>query len=170
MTVTPIADILVEIQNMRDQEGSLSKFINLRHKLTENIEFNLYGGGFKDEGRKAFFARNALDETIFTATSADMVGGDAGGLDHMKRAIALETLAEKMQILEGISRSAKGRGKGMKSEMINLLTDPDRFERFIPSHQNIIESAASGSALLACWRFTKIMRDLQGQIKDLVGG
>ena len=70
MTVTPIADILVEIQNMRDQEGSLSKFINLRHKLTENIEFNLSGGGFKDEGRKALVDRNALDETIFTATSA----------------------------------------------------------------------------------------------------
>jgi hypothetical protein len=168
MTVTPIGDILAEIQSMRHQKISLSKFIDLRHKLTENIEFNLYGDGSKDEGRKVLAVRDALDKTIVMATSADVVGGDARGLDHMKQAIVLETLAERMQILEGISRSAKGTAIGMKSEMINLLIDPDRIQKFIPSHQNIIKSAASGSVLLARWRFNKIMRGIQDQMKEVV--
>jgi hypothetical protein len=53
----------------------------------------------------------------------------------------------------------------MKLEMIGILTDADRFERFTPDHQGIMKAAATGLAFLSVWRFNKLMKAIQLQAK-----
>lgn len=164
MTVTSLNDITADFQSLRNKATELSTFIDIRHKLTANIEFNLYGGGDKEEGRQALAIRNTLDETLFGASAADMVGGDKGGLDHMKQAITLENLSEKMQILEGVARKAKA--TSMKAALIDLLTDADRYTRFIPEHQKLIKAGAAGLPFLANWRINKVIDAIQRDARE----
>jgi hypothetical protein len=160
-----LKQIMADVESMRNKAWSLREVIQTRHKLTANIEFNLYGGGMKEEGRKALAVRSSLDEIITGATASDMVGGDLRGLDDLRKAIAMENLAEKLKIMEDISTRSKKSGISMKSEMLNILTDADRFERFTPDHQGIMKAAASGSVFLAVWRFNKLMTAIQLQAK-----
>ena len=140
---------------MRHKALPLGEVIRTRHDLTANIEFNLYGDGAKEEGRTALAVRNSLDEMIFGATASDLVNGDSGGLDHLKRAIVMETIAERLHILEGIYKIAKKNRSSVKQEMANIIVDRDRFERFTPNHRGIMKTAASGSVFLATWRLKR---------------
>lgn len=155
--------IVAEAQSMRDKPWPLKGLIQYRHKLTANVEFNLYGGGTREEGRRALAIRNLLDEMIFGVTAHDMVDGDLGGLEHFKKGIALENIAEQLKILEDLSANSKRRGMNMKRAMVDMLTDADRFERFTPDHREIMRAAASGPRFLAARRFNKILRDIQRQ-------
>jgi hypothetical protein len=159
--------LLAEAEALRDKPWPLGEMIRYRHKLTSNIEFNLYGGGTKEEGRRALAVRNSLDEMISGATASDMIDGDLGGLEHLRKGIAMENIAEKLQILEDLSVSAKQPGMNMKRAMTNILTDADRFQRFAPDHQAIIKAAASGSRFLAERRFKRILTAIQQQAEAL---
>ncbi len=155
MNITTLDEILLDISSLKHgQPMELSTLINLRHKLTTNIDYNLYNGGNKEEGRKALEVRGVLDNLVFNSSSEDLIDENSDGLTHLKNAITLEILAEQMQILEGVIKNAKK--KGMKNELINLLADPDKFSRFIPSHQEIIKAGATGFALLANRRINKV--------------
>ena len=55
----------------------------------------------------------------------------------------------------------------MKSEMINILSNSDRFDRFISEHQKLMKEAAAGLAILAHWRFNKIVDSIQAQAKEV---
>jgi hypothetical protein len=156
-------DILANFETWRGKPLPLGELIETRHKLTANIEFNLYCGGSKEEGRKALSVRNSLDELIFKARPSDLIDGKSDGLDHLKRAITVENLAERLQILEEVSKNAKGSAKKLKEELINVLVDRDRFERFFPEQQSNIKAAAIGSSFLAFRRLNKIMDSLRQQ-------
>ncbi len=149
MTNTTLNDIISDLEVLRHNQD-LNKIIDLRHKLTANIEYNLYGCGDKLEGRRALVIRNTLDESLFNLIASDMVGSDSSALEYMRRAITLETLSERIRILENVARNAQV--IGMKTELINLLTDADRFIRFIPAHQKLIKDGATGLAFLANWK------------------
>ena len=95
---------MADIGSMRNKALPLRKVIRTRPELTANIESNSHSDGAKDEGRKALAVRKLLDEIIFGATASDLVDGDLGGLDHVRRAIVMETIAERLQILEGSTR------------------------------------------------------------------
>ena len=165
MSVTSLDEITSTFESLRNKALQVSTLIDLRHKLTANIGFNLYGGGDKSEGRQALAVRNALDATIFSTTDADLVDPSKGGLEQLKHAINLENLSEKMQILEGVARNAKV--IGMKAELVNLLTDGDRFDRFIPAHQKQIKAGATGFAFLANWRINKVIDAIQLEARNL---
>ena len=92
MSPVSLEQIIAEAQSRRGKAWSLEGLIRYRHKLTANVEFNLYGGGTKEEGRRALAVRNLLDEMIFGATASDMVDCDLGGLEHLKKGIAMENI------------------------------------------------------------------------------
>ncbi|MBI1348649.1 hypothetical protein GC163_20445 [bacterium] len=167
MTVVPLEDIITELTNVREGGMTISVLANLRHKLTANIKVNLYGGGTKTEGRRALAMRNRLDENIYTITAADTVDGNVEGIEHLKRAIALENLAEQLDILIDMSRKANKTGKGMKSEMIDILSDSDRFGRFVPAHQKLMKDAAAGMSIFAHWKFNKLFDSIQAQANTI---
>jgi hypothetical protein len=125
----------------------------------------LYGGGTKEEGRRALAARNSLDEILLGINASDMVNDDLGVLESVKKGIAMENLAEKMQILEDLSASSKQPGMSMKRAMVNILTDADSLNRFTPDHQAIMKAAASGFGFLAERRFKKIVTAIQQQVQ-----
>ena len=79
--VSSLEQIAAEAEASRGKAMHLGEAIQYRHKLTANIKFNLYGGGTKEEGRRALAARNSLDEIIFGLTASDMVNDDLGGLE-----------------------------------------------------------------------------------------
>lgn len=166
MSVTSLDEITNSFESLRNKAMEVGTLIDLRHKLTANIQFNLYGGGDKGEGRKALAVRNALDETIFGTTDADLVDPSKGGIEQLKRAISLENLSEKMQILEGVARNAKA--IGMKAELVNLLTDGDRFDRFSAAHQIQIKAGATGFSFLANWRINKVIDALQLEARNYI--
>jgi hypothetical protein len=145
MSPVSLERIMAEAQSMRGKAWPLEGLIQYRHKLTANVEFNLYGGGAREEGRRALAVRNSLDEMIFGVTPSGMVDGDLGGLEHLRKGIAMENIAEKLEILEDLSASSKRRGMNMKRAMADILTDADRFERFTPYHREIMRAAAPSS-------------------------
>ena len=166
MSTARLDDIISDLESLRNNNQELNKIINLRHKLTANIEYNLYSdGGNKPEGRIVLTIRNALDESLFNLVASDMIDGDSSALEYIKKAITLETLSERMRILEGVTKDAQL--TSMKTELINLLTDTDRFSRFIPTHQKLIKEGATGLAFLANWRINKVIDALQQEAKKI---
>ena len=163
MTVTPLNDIISDIQNLLNKEMEIGMVVELRHKLTNSVRFNLYGDGDKDDGRKALAIRNSLDETLFNASASDVVGGDRSGLDHLKRAITLENLSEKMRLIEEAKQYAIV--AGMKAALTNLVMDVDKLDRFSPEHQEVIKKGATGLSLLSNQRINRVVNSIQREVQ-----
>ena len=148
-------------------DWQVSEMTDLRRKLTANIDYNLYGNGIRDEGRKALSVRDSLDKAIFESSEAD-IKGDFLAIEYFRHGIALETLAEQMQILEGVISRAKETRKTIKSGAVAILSDPDRLLRFSPKHQTLIRDAATGMAFLAQWRLNKVLNSLRQNTVHLI--
>lgn len=164
MHTNSLDNILEEIKDLKGKEAHISQFINLRHKLTENIVLNLFDKKNLDEGRSALSIRDKLDETIFNTTAEDMVDGDMGGIPHMQRAILLENLSERMKIIEDVQKDAKSFGS--KVALMTLLSDVDRLDRLIPIHKALVELGAKGFPLLAKRRINKIAKELRKEASN----
>jgi hypothetical protein len=160
-----VDEIITDVELMRNQAWPLSKLVEIRHKLTDSIDYNLYGSGSKEEGSKALSLRNCLDEAIHKVR--ETVEGDTDAIEHFKLAIALEKCAEKLQILERIAKSAKGSRKAIKHHMADILRDTDRLQRFLPKQQNTIKLIACGTALLSAYRFNLLMNSEQNIARNL---
>ena len=167
MATPTIEEITADIQAWGGKGLELSTVAATRHKLTAMINSHLFENTNKDDGRKAVQIRNALDSSIFNMGAEAIGEGSVEGLYALQRAIQLENLSERMSIMEGMSRRANRTGPGMKREMLDLLGDPDRFQHFIPAHQQIFRSGAAGMAFLAHWRFNKIMDSIQQEAAKL---
>ena len=155
--------IIAHVKNLKDKPLPIARLIEIRHMLTANIGFNLYGAGSKEDGRAALKVRDTLDEMVFNAGPTDLLDGNTEGLRTLKKAIKLETLSERSEILENVAKAAGGTGKKLKQEVMKVITDPDRYERFIPDHQNLLQETATGWTFLAFQKFNKIMRSIQDQ-------
>ncbi|HEY1884822.1 MAG TPA: hypothetical protein VGG86_02085 [Roseiarcus sp.] len=140
-----VGDILEEAAQF---EGGvpLSRMIDLRHELTFLIKSELYGGGDKIEGRAALTARQRLDGFFF---HTNPLGATAAELDGLKSAIILTTLAEQADLLA----QARDAGGGIKAEMLKLMNDPDRFDRFNDQDKAAIREIARGWSFFAKIRF-----------------
>ena len=136
-----VCDILEEAAQF---EGSvpLSRMIDLRHELTVLIKSELYGGGDKIEGRAALTARQRLDGFFF---HTNPLGATAAKLDGLKSAIILTTLGEQVDLLD----QARDAGGGIKAEMLKLMNDPDRFDRFNDRDKAAIREIAHGWSFFA---------------------
>jgi hypothetical protein len=151
-------DILHEMGSFNDLAGVPSgRMIDIRHKLTALITLELYGGGDKIEGRKALMVRQNLDEFFFHTEPT----GDPNAVVHLRSAIINETLAEQLEFLE-YARDIGGSGKGIKAEMLKLIEDPDRFDRFNDSDKAAIRQIACGMWLFAKARLERL-RDTVGR-------
>jgi hypothetical protein len=138
----------------------LSRYVNVRHKLTANVKFNLYGGGDTNEGRVALVARRGFDDFIVKATPDFLVGGRIEDLAVLKRAIILETFGELLDLLNGAREAGRGTGKGIKAEMQKLMNDADRFDRFNDKDKASIRRMARGLAILVKVRFAHLHKAL----------
>lgn len=134
----------------------LARLIDLRHELTALIKSELYGGGNKVEGRAALIARRHLDEFFFHTEQSQLARGKVADLDALKRAIALETLAEQVTLLEQARDAGGGFRKGIKAEMLKLMNDPDRFDRFNDDDKAAIREIARGVSFFAKIRFNHL--------------
>src|SRR5208337_3474949 len=115
MTVISLRKILAELENLSELSGvHVSRLIQIRHKTTANIKFNLYGGGDRNEGRAALQARDSLDDFIFKAEQTDLVRGQIKETNVLKRAIILETFGELLEILDRGRELGGGTRKGIK--------------------------------------------------------
>ena len=132
---------------------SVSRLIDLRHELTALIRSELYGGGNKVEGRAALIARRELDEFFFHTERSQITRGHVADLDAMKRAVILETLAEQVTLLEQARDAGGGSRSGIKTEMLKLMDDPDRFDRFNDEDKAAIREIARGVSFFAKTRF-----------------
>lgn len=166
MNLIPLEEISIDIQSLKNQSSEISQWIDIRHKLTANIQFNLYGAGDKEEGRKALKLRNVLDESIFRITPKDMMRGDMAGVPAMIRAINLENLSEKMALLEGIVREAKI--TSTKQELVSFIMDPDKLERFSHAHQQLLKDGATGLKFFANRKLNKVIDALQEEGRLLI--
>ena len=148
-----VCDILEEAAQF---EGGvpLSHMIDLRHELTVLIKSELYGGGDKIEGRAALTARQRLDGFFF---HTNPLGVTAADLDGLKSAIILTTLGELMDLLD----QARDAGGGIKAEMLNLMNDPDRFDRFNVRDKDAIREIARGWSFFAKIRFKALHEDIR---------
>jgi hypothetical protein len=147
-----VYDILEEFTGLRDDSPGvpLSRMIDVRHELTALIESELYGGGDKTEGRAALTARQGLDEFFF---HTEPLGATAADHDVLKSAIILTTLAEQAILLEQARDAGGGSQKGIKAEMLKLMNDPDRFDRFNDKDKAAIREIARGWSFFAKSRF-----------------
>ncbi len=137
----------------RDPGVPASYLIDLRHELTALIKSELYAGGNKMEGRAALIARRGLDEFFFHTKQSQLTRGNVADLGALKRAIILETLAEQVTLLEQARDAGGGSRKGIKAEMLKLMDDPDRFDRFNDEDKAAIRKMARGVSILAKIRF-----------------
>ena len=131
----------------------LSHLIDIRHELTALIKSELYGGGNKMEGRAALIARQKLDEFLFHTEQHHLARGNVVDLDVLKRGIILTTLAEQVELLE---QATGGSRKIIKAEMLKLMDDPDRFDRFEDEDKAAIREIARGALLFAKTRFDRL--------------
>lgn len=150
-----IGDIVEELGGL--DAGSpgipLSHLIDVRHELTALIKSELYGGGNKMEGRAALIARRELDEFFFGTEQTQLARGNVTDLDVLKSAITLETLAEQVTLLEQARDAGGGFRKGIKAEILKLMEDPDRFDRFNDKDKAAIREIALGVSFFAKIRF-----------------
>jgi len=151
-------DIVEELDGLKARSPGvpLARLIDLRHELTALIKSDLYGGGNKMEGRAALMARRHLDEFFFHTEQSHLVRGNGADLDVLKRAIVLTTLAEQVTLLEQARDAGGGSGKGIKLEMLKLMNDPDRFDRFNDEDKAAIREIARGVSLFAKTRFNHL--------------
>jgi len=157
MTVISLRKILAELENLSELSGvHVSRLIQIRHKTTANIKFNLYGGGDRNEGRAALQARDSLDDFIFKAEQTDLVRGQIKETNVLKRAIILETFGELLEILDRGRELGGGTRKGIKAEIKKLMHDPDRLNRFNDNDKAAIREIASGLAIFAKSRFDRL--------------
>ena len=170
MIVTPLQEIMAEWVNLGVGADSVpdSRLIDIRHKLTANIKFNLYGGGDRKEGRGALQARNSFDNFIFKAKQTDLVRGQIEETIVLKRAIILETFTELLEILDRGREAGGGTRKGIKAEMKKLMDDPDRFDRFNDEDKAAIREMASGLAIFAKIRFDHLHEALRARAGDFI--
>ena len=174
-----MSDIKAMLETTK-QDGSIGRYIELRHMLTENVTRNLYKGASKDEGREALKIRNALDETIFKSTANDlMAGSNPEGLAALKEGITIENLAEQFEFMEQVVKAGEGKARKIQSEMKKLTNDPDRFARFSAEHQQMIALGAKSTPfelicefmgvriicnLMARGRAETVLRSLEAQV------
>lgn len=137
-----IADIRISLDNLKGSDRSISRYLELRHMLTENISRNLYKNAAREEGREALKIRDILDKTISETKPEDLESGSMEAIAAFLKGIAIENLAEQFEFIEQIVKSAKGKAQSIKFEMRKLADDPDRFQRFSAVHQQMIRSAA----------------------------
>jgi hypothetical protein len=150
-----VYDILDEVARFGEVPGfeggiPVSRMIDVRHELTALINSELYGGGNKIEGRAALTARQSLDEFFFHTKPLAATGAD---LDVLKSAIILETLVEQVDLLDQARDAGGGSQKGIKAEMLKLMDDPDRFDRFNDKDKAAIRGIARGWSFFAKSRF-----------------
>ena len=81
--------------------------------------------------------------------------GEIKGAYHVRKAIILETLGELCEFLE-YARDIGDSGKGIKAEMLKLMEDPDRFDRFNDSDKAAIRQIACGMWLFAKARLERL--------------
>jgi hypothetical protein len=126
------SDISEELAGLKANSPGvpLSRLIDTRQELTALIKAELYGGGDKMEGRAALMARRGLDEFFFHTEQSQLTRGNVADLDVLKGAIILETLAEQVDLLDQARDAGDGSQKGIQAEMLKLMDDPDRFDRF----------------------------------------
>jgi hypothetical protein len=161
--VTPLQEIMTEWVNLGVGADSvhISRLVDLRHKLTANIKFNLYGGGDRNEGLGALQARNSLDDFILKAKQTDLVRGEIEQTNVLKTAVILETFTELLEILDRGREAGGGTRKGIKAEMKKLMDDPDRFDRFNDEDKAAIREIARGLAIFAKIRFDHLHEALR---------
>ena len=145
------------IEDIVEEAGSagvpLVRLIDARRELTALIKSELYGGGNKMEGRAALVARQRLDEFLFRTEQSQLTRGNVADLAALKRGIILETLAEQVTLLEQARNAGGGSRKGIKAEMLKLMDDPDRFDRFDDEDRAAIREIAGGVSFFAKIRF-----------------
>ena len=151
------SEIAATLKRLADTEGPLSDAIELRQELSENIAFNLYGDGLREEGRQALLMRDALDQSLLSLTPENIRDGDTSAILFIKKSIALEMVAELMQILGKVYLESGGGRKSLKHGLLKLEVDADLFDRFPFSHQEMITEAAHGSSFFVMKRFHAII-------------
>jgi hypothetical protein len=160
--LTPLREIMAEWQNLGNEcPGGvpIRRLNDIRHKLTANIKFNLYGDGDRNEGRDALSARYKLDDFLFKAEQTPSVE---------KRAIILDTFLELLEILDQ-ARDTGGSRRGIKAEMQKLVDDPDRFDRFHDRDKAAIREMARGLAIFVKIRFNHLHESLRRQAGQFMG-
>jgi hypothetical protein len=94
-----------------------------------------------------------LDEFFFDIEQSQLARGNVADVDALKRAIILETLAEQVTLLEQARDAGGGSRKGIKAQMLKLMDDPDRFDRFNDEDKAAIREIARGVSFFARIRF-----------------
>lgn len=177
-----ISEIRLVLEQLRDSDGSISRYIELRHMLTENVNRNLYNNAAREEGREALQIRDALDETIFSITENDMQSGSMEATENFVKGIMIENLAEQFEFIEKVVKAGNGKAENIKFGLRKLIDDPDKFERYSVPHQQMIKDAADYtffeklydliglsflSNLLARGKTEEILRSLETDVKAL---
>ena len=134
----------------------LARLIDLRHDLTALIKSELYGDGNKVEGRAALIVRQSLDEFFFHSEQSQLAKGNVAELNPLKMGIILETLAEQITLLEQAGNASGGSRKGIRTGMLKLMDDPDRFDRFNDEDKAAIREIAQGASFFAKSRFRRL--------------
>jgi hypothetical protein len=162
---------MAEMTSLGEGSGGVhvSRFVDIRHRLTAIIKFNLYGAGDRDEGRAALLARDRLDDFIFHARQSNLVGGRIEETDVLKRAIILETFGELLDILDHAHDAGGGTSKGVRAEMQKLRDDPDRFDRFNDVDKAAIQEMACGLAIFVKSRFRHLHEGLRRRAGQFMG-
>ena len=144
MSSRPVNDIVEELGGSGVPPTGIptSRLVDLRHELTALINSELYGGGNKIEGRAALMARRSLDEFIFHTKQSQLVRGNVADIETYKRAVILTTLGEQATLLDHARDAGDGSGRGIKTEMVKLVDDPDRFDRFNDADKEAIRKIA----------------------------
>lgn len=142
-----IEEIKVVVEQLKASDGDISRYIDLRHMLTENTNRNLYEGNSIEEGREALRIRNALDATIFSTNDNDLASGNPQALHALKRGISIENIAEQFGFLEHIVKAGNGDAKRIKQEITYLADNADKFDRFSSLYQNMILDAKGTSPI-----------------------
>lgn len=153
-----VKDIVDEFggSDVRPPGVPVSRLIDLRDELTALIKSELYGGGNKTEGRAALLARQKLDEFFFHTKQSHLTRGNVGDIDVLKSGIILETLAEQVDLLDRARDAGGGSQKGIQTEMLKLMNDPDRFDRFSDKDKAAIREIARGWSFFAKSRLQRL--------------
>jgi hypothetical protein len=161
VAIVPLNDIARALGTLSNQVSvSGADLVEIRHKLTANINHNLYGDGDREEGRAALTTRATLDEFLYNVKPLDPPQWQ-NVTESTRRAIILSTFVELLGILERAREAGHGTRKGIKREMKKLLHDPDRVDRFHDRDKIMIRQIADGFAILAKRRFDRLHENLR---------